>query len=50
MIGENMEMTFNPKDILPDGEDFTVAVNPFTGFREKLVKEQLQQHYTILLN
>lgn len=33
-----MANVFIPEDILPDGEEYAIAVNPFTGFEGKARK------------
>lgn len=33
-----MSQAFTPEDILPDGDDHTISVNPFTGFRGRARK------------
>jgi ferredoxin-fold anticodon binding domain-containing protein len=33
-----MSHVFTPEDILPDGDDHTTAVNPFTGFKGRARK------------
>jgi hypothetical protein len=33
-----MANVFTPENILPDGEDHTIAINPFTGFKGKARK------------